>query len=220
MSVAAVRPQSPPLPARGRGVVHVPAERTSVSRDALRDAIRDAMAASGSQASAAIVETLTAHAAHETGDGSRMFNFNFGGIKGVSPEGLTADTRTREVVDGRSVEVRSGFRAYSSLARGAEDYVATMQTQFRSALGPASIGDLRGFAHALKEARYYTASEEDYARALERASGAPTAHGSGASRASVPGLSSPDSVTWAAVLDALSLPTARLAAPDDSEETT
>jgi hypothetical protein len=47
-----------------------------------------------------------------------------------------------------------------------------MKTQFGAALGPASRGDVGGFASELKRAHYYTASEADYARGLTSLMGA------------------------------------------------
>lgn len=147
-------------------------ERTAVSRADLRGAIGRAYTkVTGKAASAQVLDTLTAHASLETGSGSAMYNFNFGGIKGHSPTGETAKCRTKEVIDGKEIEIRDGFRAYHSLDDGAVDYVKLMTGRFNGAVKQAERGDIDGFAHALKQANYYTADEAKYASALHGLSG-------------------------------------------------
>jgi hypothetical protein len=146
----------------------VEAQRTPVTRADLRSSIRRALTESsgGDKPSEPLVEVLTAHASLETASGDKMYNFNFAGIKGRSPEGTTAICRTKEVLGGHEVTIKDGFRAYSTIDAGARDYVRTMKGQFSGALAPAARGDVAGFASALKSAHYYTASEADYARGL------------------------------------------------------
>lgn len=151
----------------------VAAQRTPVTRGDIRAAIGRALErTNGSRPSSELVDVLTAHASLETASGDRMFNYNFGGIKGASPAGRTAVYRTREVLNGKDVTIRDGFRAYASLDEGALDYVRTMKERFGGALAPAARGDVTGFAGALKRAHYYTASETDYARGLTSLMGA------------------------------------------------
>ena len=63
------------------------------------------------------------------------------------------------------------FRAYGSLAEGAKRWlghhqkIAQHDADFITALNG---GDTAAVAHALKQARYYTAAESDYARAMAR----------------------------------------------------
>ncbi len=149
-------------------------ERTPVARADLRAAISRALEREGGQKpEAELVNVLTVHASLETASGDRMYNFNFGGIKGASPSGTTAVCRTHEVLGGKDVVIKDGFRAYGSLDEGALDYVRTMKSRFGGALAPAARGDVTGFASALKKAHYYTASEADYARGLTSLMGAP-----------------------------------------------
>jgi hypothetical protein len=164
-------------------------QRTPVTRADLRAAIGRALERTdGQKPTDELVNVLTAHASLETASGDKMYNFNFGGIKGTSPSGSTAVCRTHEVLGGKDVVIKDGFRAYGSLDEGALDYVRTMKAQFSGALAPAARGDVTGFAGALKRAHYYTASETDYARGLTSlmggAAGAPTA--SAASGAAMP----------------------------------
>jgi flagellum-specific peptidoglycan hydrolase FlgJ len=148
--------------------VEVEARRTPASRAEIRSAIARA---AGPSASGHLVDVLTAQACLETASGDRMYNYNFGGIKGRGTAG-TAVLRTTEVIGGNEQVVRDGFRAYRTLDEGAADFVKTVGTRFRGAIGAAEKGDVAGFAHALKQAGYYTASEDAYARGLERLVGA------------------------------------------------
>ncbi len=190
----------------------VEVQRTSVSRADLRGAIgRAHQKLTGRTPSPALLDVLTAHASLETGSGAQMYNFNFGGIKGASPSGETARMRTREVIAGREIEVRDGFRSYRSLDDGALDYVRLMRERFGGAVGRAEAGDLDGFAHALKQAHYYTADESTYANALQRIA-ASSGGASGSTETSVmhvrPAVSAtaavfPDSFELGRVLDAI-----------------
>jgi len=147
--------------------------RTPVSRADLRSAIgRAYVRVTGKAASSTLLDNLTAQASLETGGGAQMYNYNFGGIKGSSPTGQTAECLTHEVVGGKEITVRQGFRAYGSIDAGAEDYVHVLRKNFGVALGKAELADAGGFAHALKQAGYYTASESDYANALRSQTGA------------------------------------------------
>ena len=151
----------------------VPPERTAVSTAEISAAISRAyLQVTGSAPSSAMLRTLTAQASLETGRGTAMYNFNFGGIKGAGPHGESANCLTHEVIGGEDRVVRQDFRAYHSLDEGAVDYVRVMVQRFGSALPAAARGDLGGFAHALKEAGYFTASEASYTSALASAAGA------------------------------------------------
>lgn len=202
--------------------------RTPVTRTEIRAALARAhQEMTGHAATPALLDTLTAQASLETAGGAKMYNYNFGGIKGQGPSGLTAKCRTFEVEGGKQVHIRDGFRAYTSLDEGAKDYLGLMRGQFKSALAKAETGDVRGFAHELHEAHYYTASEADYAAAL----GAPAA--SGGSRGSPPtaslgpprGLGPPpdplipsemlSASQLTRILDAVSASVAQIGAPTD-----
>lgn len=223
-----------PQPGVGRATYpprQVAPERTKVSRAELRAALGRALERSdGHRPAAGLVDVLTAHASLETASGDRMYNFNFGGIKGVSPSGSTAVCRTREVLAGKEVVVHDGFRAYASLDEGALDYVRTMKTQFSAAVAAASRGDVAGFASALKSAHYYTASEADYAHGLGSLMGASSGKAvseSTASASSALGLSSAglarvsdtlDAERWVAALPTTLSPSASRAHHADEDE--
>jgi hypothetical protein len=163
--------------------VQVEGQKTVVSRADLRGAIAKAYESqTGKKPTANVLDTLTAQASLETGSGSAMYNYNFGGIKGGAPgTNETAKLRTKEVYDGKEVEVRDGFRAYRSLDAGADDYVRLLRNKFGAAVERAEAGDINGFAHALKEAHYYTADESKYASALNTLAGKPDGATSSAS---------------------------------------
>ena len=146
--------------------------RTPATPADLRAAIATAYhRLTGKSASTSLLDTLTAQASLETGRGAQMYNFNFGGIKGCGPQG-TANCMTHEVIASHDVTLRQGFRAYASLDEGAEDYVRLLSHRFGAAFSKAQVGDVDGFAHALKQAGYYTAAETDYATALRSLTGA------------------------------------------------
>lgn len=113
-----------------------------------------------------MLDVLSAQACTETAHGASMYNFNFGGIKGASPEGFTAKLRTREVLGGEEVTIRDGFRAYSSAAQGAKDYLNLLERRFPTALDAARSGDVDGFVTRLKAGRYFTADAGQYAASL------------------------------------------------------
>ncbi len=198
--------------------------RTPVSRPEIRAALARAhQEVTGHAATPALLDTLTAQASLETAGGAKMYNYNFGGIKGQGPTGLTAKCRTFEVEGGKQVHIRDGFRAYTSLDEGAKDYIGLMRGQFKSAVAKAESGDVRGFAHELREAHYYTASEADYAAALGAAPAA-----SGASRGAPPawGLGRPpeplvpsemlSASQLTRILEAVSASVAQIGAPVDA----
>ena len=118
--------------------------------------------------SPATLRVLVAQWSHETGGGRAMMNFNFGGIKGSSPSGLSAAYRTTEGQGASEVKVVDRFRAYDSAIEGATDYVKFLAKRFSGAMSQAQKGDAEGFVRALKQGGYFTGSEEDYVRSVTR----------------------------------------------------
>lgn len=175
----------------------VAARRTPMSTGGIRQALAGAYRRlHGRNVSARELDVLTAHVAHETARGDRMFNYNFGGIKGAGPSGLTARYQTTEVLDGEHKKLVDGFRAYRSPTEGALDYLKLLDERFPSAARAAREGDVSGFSAALKRAHYYTADEEGYTRALRalahEAPGGSRALARPYGAAAVPGLGSVD----------------------------
>jgi hypothetical protein len=116
----------------------------------------------------ATLRVLVAQWSHETGGGRAMMNFNFGGIKGSSPSGLSAAYLTTEGEATAQVKLVDRFRAYGSAIEGATDYVNFLAKRFSGAMSEAQKGDAEGFVRALKRGGYFTGSEEEYVRSVTR----------------------------------------------------
>jgi hypothetical protein len=200
------------LPARD-----VEAQRTPASMSDIRAALGRALkAATGGSPSGRTVDVLAAQVSLETAHGGAMYNNNFGGIKGASPSGATANCMTHEVLNGQDVTLQQGFRAYGSLDEGARDYINVLQTRFPQAYAQALTGNVDGFAHALKQSHYYTASESQYAAGLRASAGVPAAAAAAPPVEPVPsGLAT--SAELSRVLDAIAATSARIADPDPKE---
>jgi len=135
----------------------------STAAKELKDAWRRAKHQSPSEDTVLI---LTAHWAHETHGGRMMFNFNFGGIKGHGPDGMSC---VREAHEGHGRNVRAlldRFRAYESARSGAEDYLSLLIRKYPRAVDAVEQGDATEFVAALKLGGYFTGSESEYARSL------------------------------------------------------
>jgi hypothetical protein len=200
----------------------VDSRRTPASMSDIRAALARAIESNtGRPARQSTVDVLAAQVSLETAHGSAMYNYNFGGIKGASPSGTTAQYLTHEVENGKQVTVDQGFRAYGSIDEGARDYVGVLQTRFPGAFARAASGDVDGFAHALKQSHYYTASEVDYSAGLRAAAGLPASASAYASAQS-PTIAQADpsassfSTTdeLSRVLDAVAASATRIAEPD------
>ncbi|MEZ4231137.1 MAG: hypothetical protein R3B89_18315 [Polyangiaceae bacterium] len=145
----------------------VAAVRTRLSGEQAAAALSSAWESiHGERPSAETLSILTAQWAHETGGGASMYNYNFGGIKGSSPEGLSTALRTREGWGKSEVTIRDSFRAYSSAEAGARDYLELLGGRYSSALDSAKAGDAEGFVHHLKAKGYFTGNEQAYTRSV------------------------------------------------------
>src|SRR4051794_12451122 len=112
------------------------------------------------------VAILTAQWAHETGHGASMFNYNFAGIKGTGPTGLSVAQRTHEGWGVSERTITENFRAYRTAEEGARDYVSLLKSRFPGALAAAQHGDPAATVHALKQAGYFTGDEGAYTRSV------------------------------------------------------
>jgi hypothetical protein len=207
-------------PSAQSAVRDVEARRTPAAMGDIRTAITRALESqTGGRPNSRTVDVLAAQVSLETAHGGSMYNFNFGGIKGASPQGETANYMTREVLDGHSVALQQGFRAYRSIDDGARDYVSVLRTRFPQAYQQALAGNVDGFAHALKQSHYYTAPESQYASGLRAAAGLPSSVGSGATAPAHAAITSlPDNLATSAelsrVLDAIASTSVRIADPE------
>ena len=107
----------------------------------------------------------------ETGGGKSMMNFNFGGIKGPGPGGLSVSYKTVEGSGATETKIVALFRAYASATEGAGDYLKVLEKRFPAALKMAHAGDASGFVHELKRAGYFTGSEQTYTSIVSARSG-------------------------------------------------
>lgn len=159
----------------------VAAVRTRLSGEQAAEALSGAWESiHGEKPSAETLSILTAQWAHETGRGASMYNYNFGGIKGSSPEGLSTSLRTREGWGKTEVTIRDSFRAYRTAEDGARDYLRLLGGRYAGALESAKAGDAEGFVHNLKLRGYFTGNEQAYARSVSSMSRAALEGGFGA----------------------------------------
>jgi flagellum-specific peptidoglycan hydrolase FlgJ len=141
----------------------VPAVRTPLSAAQAQEALRAAWEkVTGAAPSDKTLALITAQWAHETGHGASMFNYNFAGIKGAGPGGLTVRQHTREGFGAAERRIVDNFRAYSTAEEGATDYVKLLARRFPEAVEGATGGDPAAFVHGLKSRGYFTGHEGAY----------------------------------------------------------
>ena len=139
---------------------------------AVKDALSTAFEAEmGRAPSEKTTKILAAQVALETGRTQAMINYNFGGIKGTGPSGLTTAYKTKEGDGATEVTIRDNFRAYQTKEEGAKDYVHLLHTRFGDALSAAERGDSHAFVHSLKTHGYFTGNEATYTRLVDSLSG-------------------------------------------------
>jgi flagellum-specific peptidoglycan hydrolase FlgJ len=152
---------------QSRAAQQVSAVRTKLSAEQAAQALERAWErVIGEAPKAETTAILTAQWAHETGRGQAMMNFNFGGIKGTSPAGLSTAYKTREGWGKTEIRIVDRFRAYSTAEEGAADYVALLARRYPEAVEAARSGDPAEFVRALKERRYFTGNEQAYTRSV------------------------------------------------------
>lgn len=147
----------------------VAATRTELTSEQASAALRDAWQSHfGEAPREETVAVLTAQWSHETGNGRSMYNFNFGGIKGTGPSGLTVSQRTKEGWGAHETTIRDNFRAYKSAEEGASDYLSLLRRRYSGALEAAQQGDPAGFVRGLKKGGYFTGNEGAYIRSVSQ----------------------------------------------------
>ncbi len=166
-----VSPAPPPAPADPhtsfKEVLHAQG-RTPMSGEEAERSIRSAWKeVTGAEPSRETVAVLWAQWAHETARGTRMFGFNFAGLKGTGPTGMSLRLRTVEGHDETARAVREVFRAYPDAAQGARDWLELLNHRYPDAVKAAERGDAAGFVRGLRARNYFTGSEQVYRRAIE-----------------------------------------------------
>jgi Mannosyl-glycoprotein endo-beta-N-acetylglucosaminidase len=145
----------------------VPPVRTRLDGVQAADALRAAWTKiTGHAPSEHTVAILTAQWAHETGNGASMYNYNFGGIKGMGPSGLSVSQRTKEGFGATEHTITDRFRAYRTAEEGATDYVKLLSERFPEATQSAQSGDPAGFVSGLKQRGYFTGDAASYTRSV------------------------------------------------------
>jgi len=141
----------------------VPVVRTQLSAGQAQDALRAAWEkVTGEAPSDKTLALITAQWAHETGGGASMYNYNFAGIKGAGPDGLSVAQHTREGYGASERRIVDNFRAYKSAEDGATDYVQLLSKRFPEAVEGARQGDPNAFVRGLKSRGYFTGQEGAY----------------------------------------------------------
>lgn len=141
----------------------VPVVRTKLSAGQAQEALKAAWErVTGEVPSDKTLALITAQWAHETGSGGSMYNYNFAGIKGASPDGLSVAQRTREGYGENERRIVDNFRAYRSAEDGATDYVKLLSRRFPEAVEGARQGDPTAFVRGLKSRGYFTGHEGQY----------------------------------------------------------
>lgn len=152
--------------------------RTPLSGAQASEALRRAYSrVTGEEPSRGTLAILTSHWALETGQGQSMYNYNFAGIKGRGPEGMTAVMNTREGYGENTTHIRDGFRAYKSAEDGAVDYLSLLQRRYGSALEAAKSEQPGEFVAALKARGYFTGDPELYAKGVTQLANRAMEHG-------------------------------------------
>jgi hypothetical protein len=137
--------------------------RTRLSAGEAQEALRAAwQRVTGEAPSDKTLALITAQWAHETGNGASMYNYNFAGIKGTGPSGLSVAQHTREGYGQTERRIVDNFRAYRSAEEGATDYVQLLAKRFPDAVEGARQGDPAAFVHGLKARGYFTGHEGQY----------------------------------------------------------
>ncbi|HEY0466060.1 MAG TPA: glucosaminidase domain-containing protein [Polyangiaceae bacterium] len=173
------------LSARARATAQspaiVPPVRTRLDGTQAADALRSAWTrVTGQPPSEHTVAILTAQWAHETGNGASMYNYNFGGIKGMGPSGLSVSQRTKEGFGASEHTITDRFRAYRTAEEGATDYVKLLSQRFPEAVQAAQTGDPAGFVAGLKQRGYFTGDPGAYTRSVSSLTAQAMTHGYGA----------------------------------------
>ena len=159
----------------------VPPVRTRLDGTQASDALRTAWTSvTGRPPSEHTVAILTAQWAHETGNGASMYNYNFGGIKGMGPSGLSVSQRTKEGFGASEHTITDRFRAYRTAEEGATDYVKLLTKHFPEAIQAAQNGDPAAFVSGLKQRGYFTGDAGAYTRSVSSIAAQAMTNGYGA----------------------------------------
>lgn len=116
----------------------------------------------------------------ETGSTTSMWNNNIGNVKFVPSSNPDDDNDKQymmlanvwEILNGKKVifqppDPATWFRSFATLEEGVAFHLDFLKNhRYKAAWAAVEAGDPAEFAHLLKVARYYTAPESDYAKAM------------------------------------------------------
>lgn len=112
----------------------------------------------------------------ETGGTTHMWNWNLGNIKAIDdPNNIIeycALNGVWEIINGQRIIISpdkpgAWFRSFPTLADGVAFYLNFLKnSRYKKAWEAIEVGNPSDFVHLLKLANYYTASEEDYVKAV------------------------------------------------------
>lgn len=149
----------------------------------------------GQPPSREVLHILHAQSALETGHWRSIFNYNLGGAKKHGTCDWTFFTTTERfthaVADRHLASSKPGaevtlvkvepqhktlrfagkqsmncFASWADLDTAARDHVSLLTRRFPKAIERAKAGDVDGYVRELKRAKYFTASEEEYMKAV------------------------------------------------------
>ncbi len=112
-------------------------------------------------------DILAAQIALETADGKYSYGWNLGNQKAENKAGVKYQTlKTWEMENGKRVDMREPFLAFGSLDEGLDSYISYLDR--KGHLDVADKGDLAAYNKSLKSKGYYTASEEQYLKNMQK----------------------------------------------------
>ena len=122
------------------------------------------------------IGVLYAQNSLETGGTKYMWNWNIGNVKAVDKPGETVEycvlNNVWEIINGKRIilspnDPGSWFRSFPTLADGvAHHFNFLKNNRYKHAWTAVESGNPAAFAHLLKVAGYYTASETDYIKLM------------------------------------------------------
>jgi flagellar protein FlgJ len=126
------------------------------------------------------VGVIWSQTAIETGSTTSMWNNNIGNVKYSPSKNPDDDNNIKymmlanvwEILNGKKVifqppHTATWFRAFDSLEEGIGFHLNFLKNKrYKTSWSAVEGGNPEAFAHLLKVAKYYTASEEDYAKGM------------------------------------------------------
>lgn len=117
---------------------------------------------------------LLSQSALETGNWKSIWNYNFGNIKRIKDKTFTM-FRCSEIINGKEIffnppHIQTHFLAHKDIQEGADFHINFLKnrTRYQKAWQCIINGNVKDYSHELKQAGYYTASEELYNKGLLR----------------------------------------------------